>query len=82
MAIFKQLSQSYIQRTFTHRALFQGVVPVYLNPLTGDVAVRNGVPDLTFDIACMVSGLLRKMIRRYEPGGDFLITGAIQKTGR
>ena len=86
MAVFKQLSQSYIQRTFTHRALFQGVVPVYLNPLTGDVAVRNGVPDWTFDvvecIACTVSGLLRKVTRSHKPGGDFLITGAIQKTGK
>lgn len=86
MAVFKKLSQSYIQRTFTNRALFQGVVPVYLNPLTGDVAVRNGVPDWTFDavelIVVMVRRVRKKFSRTYEPIGDFLITGPIQKADK
>lgn len=86
MAVFKRLSQTYIGRLFTHKAFFQGIVPVYLNPMTGDVAVRNGVPDWTFDAvewaAGKVRALLRKVSRNYEPGGDFLITGTINKGGK
>lgn len=83
MAVFKMLSKSYIQRTFTHKALFVGAVPVYLNPETGDVAVRNGVPDWAFDVAEFIAQKVRAIISKskagYVPMGDFLITGPISK---
>lgn len=87
MAVFKRrLSAGFIQRRFTHKALFMGIVPVYINLDTTDMAVRNGVPDWTFDavewIAGKVRGLLRKIYRDYQPAGDFLLTGPIQKDGK
>lgn len=86
MAVFKRLSPGFIQRCFTHKALFMGIVPVYINLDTTDVAVRNGVPDWSFDavewIADKVRGLLRKANRDYQPAGDFLLTGPIKKGGK
>lgn len=83
MAVLKRLSKAYIHQQFTHKALFMGIVPVYINLDTFDVAVRNGVPDWTFDAVEWVAGkvrdLLRKSYRNYQPAGDFLLTGPISK---
>ena len=58
-----------------------GIVPVYINVKTLDVAVRNGVPDCLFDIVewigCKVRYLLGKAKRGNEQQGDFLFTGTI-----
>ena len=56
-------------------------MPVYLNPETGDVAVRNGVPDWAFDVTEFIAQKVRAIISKskadYVPMGDFLITGQI-----
>lgn len=86
MAVFKRLSPAFIRRRFTHKAFFMGVVPVYINLDTTDLAVRNWVPDWTLDaaewITGKVRGLLLKVNPNYEPGGDILLTGPIDKGGK
>ena len=86
MAVLKHLSKRYIQRTFTHKAWFMGIVPVYINVKTLDVAVRNGVPDFLFDVVetagYFVRRVMGKVKRGYEQQGDFLFTGTINKDGK
>lgn len=86
MAIFKTMSKRYIQSTFTHKALFMGIVPVYINVKTFDVAVRNGVPDFLFDVVEWAGYKVRYLLGKAKPGyeqqGDFLFTGTIKKDGK
>ena len=86
MAVFKRLSPGFIQQRFTHKAFFIGIVPVYINLDTADLAVRNGVPEWTLDVAewvvGKVRGMLRKANRDYQPAGNFLVTGPIKKASK
>lgn len=55
MALFNGYSPDEIKEQFTHKALFCGIVPVYIGPYDENglsaFGARNGVPEFVLDVA-------------------------------
>ncbi|KON62620.1 hypothetical protein KOEU_38930 [Komagataeibacter europaeus] len=85
MAIFKRLSKEQITTMFTDKALFCGVVPVYLNLRNAespDVAVRNWVPEWAMDAMQLIIDsyhwVRQKLNPNYVAVAGFVLTGPIE----
>lgn len=85
MAIFQRLSKEKITTMFTDKALFCGVVPVYINlqnPQLPHVAVRNWVPEWSMGavewLITPYQWLRQKFDSNYVPQSSFVITGPIE----
>lgn len=84
MAVIKRLSRQEIRKTFTHKGLFLGIVPVYLADLQTDtplVTARNWIPEWYFDGVEMFFGLtamLGSLVNPdWEPEYRITVTGEI-----
>lgn len=84
MALLQRLSKEEIRSRYKFKGLAFGLVPVYLsdtNDHTPDIAVRNWIPDWTFEVVAHFYFLLFDLV---DPCGfqdrafPFKITGRIK----
>lgn len=84
MAVFQHLTKEEIRESFGYKALAFGCVPVYLSRLDDpipEVAVRNWVPDWTFELAAEIYFFLFDILDPYgiqDRDFPFKITGEIK----
>lgn len=86
MAIFKRLTKAQIEKEFTHKGMYAGMVPIYVNMRNSeapDVAVRNGYPDFLIDVADALTypvEMVRQMLDpEHQPMFALKLTGLIKK---
>lgn len=71
------MSDAEIREDFTHYALFCGLVPIYFNPDTSHVAVRNWWPEWLLDATHHLFDLLAT-VTGYDGGFPIHLRGRIQ----
>ncbi len=88
MSILHRIPPAELERQFTHRGWFLGLVPVYLGDLDSDgplVAERNWVPEWWFTLAEGLFGLFctacLAVNPAFEPLFPILNTGPIKAKG-
>lgn len=86
MAVFQHIPPDQLRAHFRYRGWFCGLVPVYVGALRGvdgpNVAVRNGVPEWTLDLAHLAWGAFCHVAELLNPeaaqvGFPIKITGRL-----
>jgi hypothetical protein len=86
MAIFKRLTKAQIEQEFTHKGLYAGMIPIYIDMRNSEapgVAVRNWYPDCLIDVAEVllypIEMIWQILDPEHQPMFALVLTGLIKK---